>query len=246
MIAIAAAVLALAAPASPAPVRVTYLANEGVLIDGPCAVLVDALFRDSLGDYQRHAPAVREALETARPPFDAVGLALATHYHLDHWDAGAIARFLGSSPGALYASPPEAGAMLPYGLRDRVKALSGGARRVEGGGARVEAIPLEHRAWPHLGYRIDCGGRVLTHLGDASATEANYAQVLAAGPADVALVPYWWLLDDGGRAFLLERWKPQRVIAFHVAVGDRDAEAKARAAAPGAWICTRPGEARTY
>ena len=121
-----------APPASPAPpeVRVTYLANEGVLIDGPCAVLVDALQRDSLGSYARHPPDVQEKLESARAPFDKVSLALATHYHLDHWDPGAVARFLGSNPSAVFASTPEATAMMPYTVRDRVKALSPAAGRI--------------------------------------------------------------------------------------------------------------------
>ena len=186
------------------------------------------------------------------PPFDQVGLALATHYHLDHWDPGAIARFLGSNPRAVFAAPPEAGAMMPFSVRERVKPLSGSAPRVEAGGARVDAIPLVHGTAPgvapppHSGYRIACGPKVVAHLGDASPSAANFDRLLAAGPVDVALVPYWWLLDDGGRAFVLERWRPTHLVAFHLPVGDAAAEAKVRAAAPAAWICTRPGESRAF
>jgi L-ascorbate metabolism protein UlaG (beta-lactamase superfamily) len=245
-------VIALAGEASPAPspVRVTYLANEGVLIDGPCAVLVDALQRDSLGSYARHPPDVQEKLETARPPFDKAGLALATHYHLDHWDPGAIARFLGSNPSAVFASTAEATAMMPYSVRERVKPLrpadGAAAARVEASGARVEAIPLEHGTTPHLAYRIDCGGRILAHLGDATASEANFALLAKSGPAEVALVPFWWLLDDDGVAFLRDRWKPKHVVAFHIGAGDAKSIPRVRAAAPDAWICTRQGESREY
>src|SRR5688500_18207979 len=99
-------------------VRVTYLANEGVRIEGgTCDVLIDARLRDSLGDYARHDPDVQQRLEAARPPFDRVRLALATHFHLDHWDAGAISRFLSSSKDALFASAPQAGAMIPSALK---------------------------------------------------------------------------------------------------------------------------------
>jgi L-ascorbate metabolism protein UlaG (beta-lactamase superfamily) len=238
-----------AAPPSPAPVRVTYLANEGVLVDGPCAVLVDALFRDSLGAYERHAPDVQQSLETARPPFDRVRLALATHYHLDHWDAGAIARFLVSSPAAVFASTPEATAMMPYELRERVRALRPGATAapIEGSGARVDAFTLEHGQTPHLAYRVDCGGRILVHLGDATPGEANFARLLRAAPsADVALVPHWWLTSDGGRAFVTGRWKPRHVVALHVGGDDAEGAAAIRRLAPDAWVCTRPGESRTY
>ena len=231
-------------------VRVTYLANEGVLIGGPCAVLVDALQRDSLGSYARHPPDVQQALEAARPPFDAVGLALATHYHLDHWDPGAIARFLGSNPRAVFASTAEATAMMPFAVRDRAKALvpSGEPPRaaIAGGGARVEAFPLEHGRTPHLAYRIDCGGRILVHLGDATPSEANFARVAAAGAVDVALVPFWWLTDDAGRAFVTERWRPRNVIAFHVGADDAAGAQEIARRLPSAWVCGRQGESRTY
>jgi L-ascorbate metabolism protein UlaG (beta-lactamase superfamily) len=244
------AVLGLAAspaPRTPPEVRVTYLANEGVLIEGPCAVLVDALLRDSLGSYARHPPDVQEKLESARPPFDKAGLALATHYHLDHWDPGAIARFLTNNPTAIFASTPEATVMLPYAARERVKALGPDTTmRLEASGARVEAIPLEHGRTPHLAYRIDCGGRIVVHLGDASANEANYARLAQAGPADVALVPFWWLTDDGGRAFLKDRWGPKHIVAFHLGSDDAGAVPRILRDVPGAWICTRPGESRTY
>lgn len=249
MSALLAPALVFALAATP-EVRVTYLANEGVLIEGPCAVLVDALLRDSLGSYARHPPDVQEKLETARPPFDKVDLALATHYHLDHWDPGAIARFLGSNPRAVFASTPEATAMMPYAVRERVKALVAGgepaAARIEGSGARVEAIPLEHGRTPHLAYRIDCGGRILVHLGDASPSEANFARLAQSGPVDVAMVPFWWLTDAGGLAFVKDRWRPKHVVAFHLGADDAPSVPRIRRNAPETWICTRPGETRRF
>ena len=247
---VAAMAFALGASPPPAQVRVTYLANEGVLIEGPCTVLVDALQRDSLGSYARHPPDVQEKLEAARAPFEKVSLALATHYHLDHWDPGAIARFLGSNPSAVFASTPEATAMLPSAVRSRVKALwpaeGQSSVRLEGSGARVDAIPLEHGHTPHLAYRIDCGGRVLVHLGDASASEANFARLAQSGAADVALVPFWWLTDAAGIAFLNDRWKPGHIVAFHLGADDAGAVEQIRRAAPQAWICTRQGASRSY
>ena len=101
-----------------ASVRVTYLANEGVMIQGGAAkILIDALFRDSLGSYVRHSSPVQEQIETGKPPFDGVGLALATHFHLDHWDAGAISRFLRTNTSARFASTPDAVAMMPSSQR---------------------------------------------------------------------------------------------------------------------------------
>ena len=62
-------VFALAYPVFGEEVRITYLANEGVLIAaGDKKVLVDALFRDSLEDYSRHSQSVQEQMETGKPP----------------------------------------------------------------------------------------------------------------------------------------------------------------------------------
>lgn len=257
MIAIARASLAAvllfeAAPLAADGVRVTYLANEGVRIEGgTCDVLIDALLRDSLGDYARHEPAVQESIETGRPPFDRVKLALATHYHLDHWDAGAIARFLTSNPSAVFGAAPQAGAMLPSALKPRVRPLwpLGGqaAVRITEGGAVVDAIPLDHgMPVENIAYRLECGGRVLFHLGDSQPSDANFARLTAAGPADVALVPHWWLTDDAGLTFLRDGWKPRHVVAFHLGASDVAAASTIQARLPQAWVCTRRGESRTY
>ena len=233
-------------------VRVTYLANEGVRIDGgTCDVLIDALLRDSLGDYLRHDAAVQKSLEAAQPPFDGVRLALATHFHLDHWDAGAIAQFLTNSGNALFGSPPAAGAMLPAALKPRVRALwperGRPSVRLAEGGAVVDAIPLDHgRPIENLGYRLECGGRVLVHLGDSTVSAKNFATLLAAGQADVALVPHWWLTDDDGLAFLRDRWRPRHVVAFHLGAGDVASASVIQARLPQAWVCIRPGDSRTY
>lgn len=233
-------------------VRVTYLANEGVRIQGgTCDVAVDALFRDSLGDYLRHEPDVQKGLEAAQPPFEPIRVALATHFHLDHWDAGAIAQFLTSRPSAVFGAPPTAGAMLPGAVKPRVRALwpqaGQASARLAEGGAVVDAIPLDHgRPVENLGYRLECGGRVLVHLGDSTVSEPNFAALAAAGRPDVALVPHWWLTNDASLAFLRDRWRPRHVVAFHLGEQDIRSAAEIQARLPEAWVCTRRGDSRTY
>jgi L-ascorbate metabolism protein UlaG (beta-lactamase superfamily) len=243
------AVLGFAACCS-AQVKVTYLANEGVLLTaGSTKVLVDALFRDSLGDYPRHPADVQEKLETGKAPFDGVSLALATHYHLDHWDAGAITRFLGSNPAARFASTPQATGMMPAAQRRRVHALwpADGARTVEASGAGVEAIPLVHGQTQNLAYRIEMGGRVLMHLGDAETAPENFERLASKAPPDVLLAPFWWLLDAKARAFLTERWKPKAIVAIHFGANDTAVSApRLRKDTPQVWVATMAGESRDY
>jgi L-ascorbate metabolism protein UlaG (beta-lactamase superfamily) len=235
-----------------AQVQVTYLANEGVLLTaGSTKVLIDALFRDSLGDYPRHSAETQAQLESGKAPFDGVGLALATHYHLDHWDAGAISRFLSANQTARFASTPPAGVMLPSAVRSRVDALwtEDGAPVAprDIAGARVGAVPLVHGTTPNLAFRIEMGGRTVMHLGDADASAVNHERLAAKPAPDVLMVPFWWLMDEKTVEFLGKRWKPRQIVAIHFGARDTTLSAeKVRASLPGVWACTRPGESKSY
>jgi L-ascorbate metabolism protein UlaG (beta-lactamase superfamily) len=241
----------IAAVPLPGEVNITCLANEGVLLTaGRTKVLIDSLFRDSLEDYARHEPAEQERIETGKPPFDDVTLALATHYHLDHWDAGAISRFLRMNPAAEFASTPQGTGMMPRALRSRVHALwaeDGTGTFLERPGVRVEAIPLTHGETQNLAFRVAIGDRVVVHLGDAEPTAANFKRLAAAPAPDIVLAPFWWVLDREGRAFLTARWKARHVIAFHFGAADLvQSGGKVRENLPGVRLCTRPGEWWTY
>ena len=230
-----------------AEVRVTYLANEGILLEAKGRkILIDALFRDSLGSYARHPPEVQENLETGAVPFDGVHVALATHYHLDHWDAGAISRFLRSNPASLFIAPAPATAMMPSSQLSRTRPLDPVAGRTDNPSDGIEAFRLTHRQVPHVGYAVTIGGLRVFHLGDADTSAGNYAELTRLGQADVALVPFWWLLDSGSIAFLRDTWKPRHLVAIHFGAGDLKSVAPVEAAWKGAWTCTRRGETRTY
>lgn len=243
-------IVAAVAHASSTQVTVTYLANEGVMID--CSgqkVLIDALFRDSVEHYMRHSPQQQERLETGKAPFNAIRVALATHYHLDHWDAGAISRFLTNNPAAVFASTPEATAMLPYEFRTRVRPLRpspGAPAKFNAGSGIIQAFRLSHDQTPNLGYRISICGKTLAHLGDADISNTSFATIMRAGPVDVAMVPFWWLLDSKAAQFIMQRWKPGQTIALHLGTDDGAYAEQLRKQFPKVWVCTNQGEAREF
>jgi L-ascorbate metabolism protein UlaG (beta-lactamase superfamily) len=229
---------------------ITYLANEGVMIecDGQ-KILIDALFRDSVENYVRYTPDQQESIETGKAPFDGIRLALATHYHLDHWDAGAISRFLSNSPQAVFASTPEATAMLPHEFRGRVKALRpkpGVPAHLSVGGATVEAFRLGHDHTPNFGYRISICGKTFAHLGDADDSDASFRTLTQIGPVDVAMVPFWWFLNPAAADFLMQRWKPKRMMAFHLGANDAAYAEQLHEKFPHVWICTTSREAHNF
>lgn len=240
--------LSAACVTAPAQVRITYLANEGVMLQaGDASILIDALFRDSLGDYQRHSAATQEKLETGRPPYHAVPLALATHWHLDHWDPSAIARFLRTNPNAQFASTAQGVAMLPAEVRARTRSLwPNGTLTLPH--ATIAALPLTHAPGvENLAFRVTLGHRTVVHLGDANPEPANFDALLPWGPVDVALVPFWWLSHNPAVSFLRDRWKAKHIVALHL--GHRDAAESTpalRRTHPSAWICTTPEESRVF
>src|SRR5687768_15490727 len=106
-----ATILLAAAPASAqAPgVRVIYLANEGVILEGAGGrVLIDALFGDGLPEYAVVARPSRDSLERGLAHYGGPVVVLATHAHRDHYDSAAVARYLRSNPEAAAVGVPGA------------------------------------------------------------------------------------------------------------------------------------------
>jgi len=78
-----------APPAVSEPLSVQYLGNEGFLVRaGDDAVILDGLVRGGIPPYVRLPDAARAGLEAAEPPFDDIDVALASHFHSDHFDDG--------------------------------------------------------------------------------------------------------------------------------------------------------------
>lgn len=258
-------------PAPAGGLEITYVGNEGFLIaSGETKVLVDALYRQGVAGYLVHPPALREKLESAAPPFDGVDIVLATHFHADHFDAGAVAAHLEASPGALFVSTPQAvekmraGSGWP-GIRDRVRETFppvGDRFMVTHGGATVTAVNLHHgrgRPIQNLGFIIEVGGRRLLHMGDTQASREDLApHRLEDSGIDICLIPYWYLTDGSLREAAMREVRPRTVVPIHIPAADAPASyfgepgalegllAAIDEAHPGAVIFREPLERRTF
>ena len=265
--------LGLAAPAH-AQLTVTYIANEGFLLEGgERKVLVDALFGPGISPYPTIPPALRPALEGASPPFDDVDVVLATHHHADHFDAGTVARHLRANPGARFISTPQAVDRLRRvaaddpGVLERLDATlppEGERRTVRHRGLDVVVLNLHHgrsRNPPvqNLGFLVVMGGVKWLHVGDTEVDEDDVRPyALPSEAIGVALLPTWFFGSERWVRVVERHIRPANVVVMH-RVNERAPASyyepgasatsqtrRIRQRFPGAVIPGEPGESKTF
>jgi L-ascorbate metabolism protein UlaG (beta-lactamase superfamily) len=243
--------------AAPTTLELTYLGNEGVLLAvGEQQVAIDALHRafPRPPHYEHLPPAQLERLETAQPPFSKLRVHLTTHVHDDHFHPQSVARFLAASPAAVAVVPREAPARVCPGKaacaqRARLRVREerwGPERELQLHGVRVRVLDLPHSKGArtqveNLGYLVTLGGLRILHVGDAHLSAETFARFeLPERRIDVALVPYWFLLEEEGRRLVREQIGARRVVAFHVPPSEHEgAAAQLRKLMPEAVVLTR-------
>lgn len=194
--------------------RLTYLANEGVLLEGRKGrVLIDALFGDGLPDYAVVPRAMRDSLERAQGAFGGPMIVVTTHAHRDHHDAAAVARYREHNPSSVLVGPPGLGA--------------GPGEPVDLGWVQVRPLAIPHgptvHPVGHAAYLVTLDGTTALHLGDTQSDPATWgaAGVPAAG-VDLALVPYWYALDRARFEALLGVLRAGTVVLLHTPRQDGD------------------------
>lgn len=215
------------------PLEVTYLANEGFLLEaGGRRVLVDGLFGEGIAGYPAAPADERRRLEAGERPWQNIDLALATHHHGDHFDPQSVASFLAAHPEARFLSTEQAierlhGVLAASDARlERARAVVPGEGEVEvvrAGGVTVELLLLHHgREQPiqNLGFVIELGAFRVLHVGDTEAVWSDFAPYAKRlEEIDVALVPVWFL-TVGQHSAVLERIAPRTIIAMHLPAPD--------------------------
>jgi len=239
-------------------VTVTFLANEGVMLSGGGKrVLIDALFRKYERGYAVPADSTQAALQSARPPFDAVDLVLVTHRHGDHFHPAPVAAHLRANPRATLLTSRQVIDSLrgrvsagdPIAPRVMARTMAPGTRRREVvNGIAVELLGLRHHDLEHLGFVVELGGRRVLHVGDTDDAATAFPPFrLDTARIDVALLPYWMVRSKDGRR-AIERWiRPRQVVAFHV--GEREGARAVRAvqaAMPGTVTFVRSLDTRRW
>lgn len=214
------------------PVSLRYVANAGVLLSiGDARMLIDAPIRAGIAPYATSDAGERNALERALPPYDVVDAILVTHWHEDHFSAGAVGAHLLHNRESVLVSSPEVvervRAAAPSLSGERLRAVlpaPGSSELVRVGALEIRVLRIRHnptRRLPeqHVGFLVGVAPAVL-HTGDADPAADNFAVLRGLPAVDVALLPFWYLQGGANRTFVREAIAPRRIVAMHVPPAD--------------------------
>lgn len=261
---LACAALALALPAAATGEgRVTYLANEGLLVEsGDVKVLFDPLFDNGFGQYRTLPPAMQAALMAGDAPFDGIDAVFVSHFHGDHFAASLVAEYLTAQPAVRLYAPAQAVAALRAegpepAILERVTGIA-----VDDVGIPVElslaeldvtVLRVPHSGWPgrngdveNLVFRVTLDdSATVAHFGDADPNPVHFAAGRAAWQrvsTDLAAPPYWFFLSGGGLEILDDIVRAKRAVGTHVPTTVPTEPTERETGLSDVDLFTRPGE----
>ena len=213
-----------------APLALTYVANEGVLVSsGSSKVLIDALFDKPTPEYRAPSPDVLAEIMKGEAPFDRVDVVVVTHNHPDHFDAPLAVRYMATVPGPLLVAPADAVAEMQKQadwarIEPRVVPLEiavGETARRDLKGVRLTAFRTLHsgdRESPmNLMYLLELNGWRAFHEGDPTGRCNAFGGFgVGSPPIDVALVHFWYPLEPNCARFLQQDLKPDHIALMHL------------------------------
>jgi len=134
--------------------KVTYIANEGFLIETVNKkILIDALFGGFEGNWcDKPDEDTKSKLENAETPFNNVDIVAITHKHLDHFNAEMVINHLMNNPNCMVVCPKQVDSVLAchqnYGiLKNNIIAVTPALNRdtiIKIKDAEIRILRLEH------------------------------------------------------------------------------------------------------
>ena len=246
-----------------AQVKITYIANEGVLIESADQkVIIDALFDKYYEAYLHPTEDMLENMIAGKAPYNGVDVLLSTHIHRDHFAPTVTGRFLKSHPETQLISS----AQLAKSVADDYAEGASVSPQLEGivrdtqihekaaNGIKVSAFFINHsggsrtRSIENMGFVVEVGGKRILHLGDSDMIPERFKELdLKSMDIDIALVPYWYMADETGIGIINDTIQPKHLLGIHFPrVGSPAAEKSIAENYPDAHILKEVFEERSY
>jgi len=202
-----------------APLNVTYIANDGFMIESQAKkVVIDAMFGGWKSEYYfSPSDSILRSMEMALPPFDNIDVIAVTHNHMDHCKPAIIASHMKHNPRAILVCPPQVAedlaALEGYtDIKNRIKIITApidSLVSVDINGINITAILGKHGSYfetdtltgetidrhrdiQHMEYLISIGGRKAYHSGDAPLNDMTRYERLGFGRDTVDLAMIQW------------------------------------------------------
>lgn len=211
--------------------KITYIANAGVLLENNSQkVLIDALFDDFYKDYLTPNETTIGQMMKSENPFNAVNLVLTTHIHRDHFEVNLTGNFLKNHQESRLLSSAQIQKELEAKyvdfaqIEERIKGHARGIKTLkdEINGVTVHSFFMYHaggertKSIENMGFIIEMGGKKILHLGDSDMNLDRFKEVnLAQYDIDVAMIPYWYLTSDVGKDIIDNHIKAKQLVGIH-------------------------------
>lgn len=254
-----AALMVLAGEAGFADVKITRLANEGVILDdGVTRIMIDGLVVETYALYGGLPDDMALQFRHAEGVFEDIDLALASHRHHDHNQPEFACTFMKRSANTRLLTSMQVLDLMRERCRQFVTSTSQ-VRVIEPsyeqpvvireGSAHVSVFLLSHGTGKYarlqnFGHLVNFDGMKILHIGDAAMAPEDFEKAkLHQVELDVALIPFWFFQPGPGMAVVKRFMDARHQFAVHIPPAEME-EVSAYLAEnfPEVRILTNPGD----
>ncbi len=204
-------------------ISLVYTGNMGVYLSNKeSSVLIDGLHTRYGDDYLFPSAKIIDTLLTQLQP-DAI---LFTHYHRDHFSASLAADYLTTNTKAVLLGPNQVTREIKK-FKDRTFSIATNnyiKQTIKVKDLKITGVKIDHAGKRHfsvenVGYIINFKTKNILHIGDTNWMEdiRLFDQLdLSKEKIDIAILPYWMLLQTDASQLIKKHMNPKQVIATHI------------------------------
>ncbi len=212
-------------------IDVTYIANEGFLIESSGKkVIIDALFNNGWDNYLIPTDSIVSDIESQQGPFSNANLMLVTHNHGDHFNPSMVVRYLINSPDNFLIAPlkvfnevsrhPDFAKFESQIVKLDTSNQKNNDTTIQG--IRVRSFFIQHDSRPQIenvGYLIDIDKLKVFHSGDYNGSELVEFEKLQLQDEfiDLAFLNFYgfWNTTEE-REFTEQHINPKKIALMHI------------------------------
>jgi L-ascorbate metabolism protein UlaG (beta-lactamase superfamily) len=214
-----------------AQLEIRYIGNMGVLISGEeSSVLIDGLHTEYNKEYYLFPPqSLVDSLTNSIGGFPRVKVIATTHYHGDHFDAQQVNAFLSKNNWSLFFGSEQSTELLSKidsTKKNQIITINTNTyqkQTVNAGNISITGFylnhvnPARHGSVQNVGFVIEIDGKKILHTGDSNWFEKAFTELkLEDENIDVAIFPFWMLLDNKDSSKLKKWINPKYIVATHL------------------------------